>query len=65
MECPNHPGQEVWGQCQKYQTGYCRECCHTLEKVCPCFDPKSHCKYRTSCVIWALHRMGGERPLQE
>ncbi|RKY18054.1 MAG: hypothetical protein DRP63_02690 [Planctomycetota bacterium] len=51
MRCVNHPNREAYAFCQKYSRAYCRECCK-----CP--DPKSFCKFRKACLVWALCEKG-------
>ena len=45
MNCINHPGRNAFSICQKYNLGYCEECC-------TCRDPKAYCKFRTQCIAW-------------
>jgi hypothetical protein len=47
MNCINHPDRKAFSICQRYNHGYCRECC-----TCP--DPKGYCKYRTRCIAWQI-----------
>ena len=54
MNCINHPNRKAFSICQKYNHGYCRECC-------TCTDPKGYCKYRTRCIACppGRHAEGG------
>ncbi len=58
MNCKNHPERQAVAVCQKYNIGYCRECCEFLDinECCKCSDPKLYCKFRTQCIIWELSR---------
>jgi len=47
MNCITHPYRKAFSICQKYNLGYCRECC-------TCTDPKGYCKYRTRCIAWQI-----------
>jgi len=58
MKCRNHPDREAIATCQKYETGFCEECCECLniDYCCECIDPKLYCKFRTQCLIWEMSR---------
>ncbi len=58
MKCQNHPDREAIGTCQKYETGFCEECCECLniDDCCECIDPKLYCKFRNQCLIWEMSR---------
>ncbi len=49
MNCINHPKRKAFSICQKYNQGYCQECC-------TCTDPKGYCRYRTQCIGWQICR---------
>ncbi len=53
MKCRNHPDREAAAVCQRFDTGYCRECCDCprAEHCAECIDPKNYCKFRTQCII--------------
>jgi len=58
MKCRNHPERDAIATCQKYETGFCEECCECLniDYCCECLDPKLYCKFRTQCLIWEMSR---------
>lgn len=58
MQCRNHPDRQALASCQKYETGFCRECCEGLniDHSCECIDPQLYCKFRSRCIIWELSR---------
>lgn len=58
VKCRKHPDREAIGVCQKYETGFCQECCECLniDHCCECIDPKAYCKFRTQCMIWEMSR---------
>ena len=48
MECVKHPEREAKLYCQKTNRWFCEEC------GSGCATPRTHCKFRTACIIWAL-----------
>ena len=58
VKCRKHPDREAIGVCQKYETGFCQECCECLniDHCCECIDPEAYCKFRTQCMIWEMSR---------
>jgi len=58
MKCQNHPDREAIATCQKYETGFCEECCECLniDHCCECIDPKLYCKFRNQCLTWEMSR---------
>jgi hypothetical protein len=67
MNCRKHPDREAIGVCQKYETGFCQECCECLniDDCCECIDPKVYCKYRTQCMIWEMSRDRRKRKIDK
>lgn len=47
--CQNHPDRETRYQCRKYNVYLCEECL-------ACRDPALYCKFRSSCIIWMIHK---------
>ncbi len=58
MKCRTHPNREAVAVCQKYESGFCHECCQcpTVDFCCNCSDPSLYCQYRTRCLIWEMSR---------
>ncbi len=56
--CYNHPDREGRVYCQKFGRYYCSECMH-------CAQPKSHCKFRTACLIHEFEKYGIPEEFQE
>ncbi len=58
MQCRNHPDREAAAVCQRFDTGFCRECCECLsaDHCAECIDSKSYCKSRTQCIIREIAR---------
>ncbi len=58
MQCRNHPDREAVAVCQRFDTGYCRECCGCLSVAhcAECTDPKNYCTFRTQCIIPEIAR---------
>ncbi len=56
--CQNHPDRDAIATCQKYDAGFCEECCHCLntDQCCECIEPKEYCKFRHHCLIWEMSR---------
>ena len=53
----NHPDRDAVAICQKFNIGYCEECCENAEldkehPFCYCSSPNVHCKYRPQCIIY-------------
>jgi hypothetical protein len=56
--CPHHRDQELIAECIKFSRRFCAKCFHdskTREQAV-CLSPHSHCKYRTSCLVWELSK---------
>ena len=47
MNCVKHPDRKAISICQKYNQGYCEECCG-------CTDPKGYCKFLSQCIGWQV-----------
>ena len=47
MNSVKHPDRPAFSICQKYNQGYCEECCR-------CTDPTGYCKYRMQCLGWQI-----------
>ena len=54
MNCNHHPDRAAFSICQKYNQGYCEECC-------TCADPIGYCRYRTQCVAWQVCRKNAKK----
>ncbi|MBF0103467.1 MAG: DUF4445 domain-containing protein [Desulfobacterales bacterium] len=52
-KCVNHPDRETSFLCMKHTVYMCEECIQ-------CRDPEIHCKFRSSCPIWFMHKRGGK-----
>jgi hypothetical protein len=51
--CVKHTDVETSYHCMKHDLYLCEDCL-------TCRDPKIHCKYRQSCVIWFMDKRGGK-----
>jgi len=49
-KCTNHPDRETEFICMKYNVYMCEECLK-------CRDPKTYCKFRTSCPVWNMQQL--------
>ncbi len=49
----NHPDRETSYVCMKHNKYMC-------EESLKCSDPETHCKFRSSCLIWFMYKRGGE-----
>jgi len=47
--CVNHPDRETGFLCMKHEVYMCEECLK-------CRDPEIYCKFRSSCMIWFIHK---------
>ncbi len=49
MKCKNHPGRKAIHIYQKFNYGYCDDCCQ-------CILPDEFCRFRTNllCAIWEI-----------
>jgi len=58
MQCRNHPDREAAAVCERFNTGFCRECCECLsdDHCAECIDPQNYCKFRTQCIIQEIER---------
>ncbi|MGQ9648095.1 MAG: hypothetical protein ACUVWO_16335 [Thermodesulfobacteriota bacterium] len=67
MECRVHADRKAVAVCQKYETGFCRECCECLniDHCCECVDPRAYCKFRDQCFIWGMSRDRRKRNIEK
>lgn len=55
--CYKHPDRPAEAHCQKFDRYLCGECIR-------CREPKNHCKFRTSCMVWEWQNHGLPPDLQ-
>ncbi len=58
MQCRSHPAREAVAVCQRFDTGYCRECCEcfSVDECAECIDQQNYCRFRTQCIIPEIAR---------
>jgi len=61
MKCKNHPERDALAVCQKFNVGYCEECCDSSDidkdqPLCYCTSPDVHCKFRPQCIVFYKHK---------